>query len=222
MGDNMAVAEWTTMVWDAIYPGVVAFVIAIVGYILAFIAEGITRKLFKSLYYEEWFAAHGVDRAFLGIHITDLIATLVKWWVFLGFFAQAITFLGMPLVTNMAVALYNIYVSIALGIIYLGVGFIVATYVGIKMRENKTYGGEITIKAVQAIIIYFALVTALPHFGIKDTYILTKAIEIALWAGAIAFGVGLGIAIGLGGQDVVRDVLKKRKQYIEEIIFGRK
>jgi len=218
----MAVAEWITVVWDAIYPGVVAFVIAIVGYILAFIAEGIMRKIFKSLYYEEWFAAHGVDRAFLGIHVTDLVATLVKWWVFLGFFAQAITYLGLPLVANMAMALYNIYVSIALGIVYMGIGSIVATYVGIKMRENHAYGGEITIKAVQAIIMYFALVTALPHFGVKDTYILTKAIEIALWAAAIAVGAGLGIAIGLGGQDVVRDILKKRKQYIEEMIIGKK
>ena len=214
-------AEWINAIWDFIYPGVVAFVIAVVGYILAIIAEGITRKIFKGLYYEEWFAAHGVDRAFLGIHITDVIATLVKWWVFIGFFAQAITFLGMPLVTEMAVALYNIYVSIALGIIYLAIGLTVATYVGIKMRENDAYGGELTIKAVQAVIIYFALVTALPHFGIKDTYILTKAIEIALWAAAIAFGIGLGIAIGLGGQDVVRDILKKRKKHIEEIIVGK-
>ncbi|MDN5358846.1 MAG: hypothetical protein PWP76_689 [Candidatus Diapherotrites archaeon] len=213
---------WVLSVWNFIYPGVVAFVIAIVGYILAVIAEAITRKVFKGLYYEEWFAAHGVDRAILGIHITDVISTLIKWWVFLGFFAQAITFLGMPLVTQMAVSLYNIYVSIALGIVYLSIGLIVATYVGIKMREAEMYGGELAIKAVQAIIIYFALVTALPYFGIKDTHILTKAIEIALWAVAIAFGVGLGIAIGLGGQDIVRDVLKKRKSHIEEILVGKK
>jgi len=215
-------AEWIDAVWEFIYPGVVAFIIAVVGYILAIIAEGITRKVFKGLYYEEWFAAHGVDRAFFGMHITDVIATLVKWWVFLGFFAQAITFLGMPMVTEMAVTLYNIYISVALGIIYLGIGLIVATYVGIKLRENNTYGGELTVKAVQAVIVYFALVTALPHFGVKDTYILTKAIEIALWAVAIAFGIGLGIAIGLGGQDVVRDLLKKHKKHIEEMIVGKK
>ncbi len=213
---------WIVATWNFIYPGVVAFVVAVVGYLLAVITEAIVRKAFKGLYYEEWFAAHGVDRAFLGINITDLIAVLTKWWVFLGFFAQAVTYLGMPLVTNMAVALYNIYVSIALGIIYLGIGLIVATYVGIKMRENNIYGGELTVKAVQAVIVYFALVAALPRFGIQDTYLLTKAIEISLWAAAIAFGLGLGIAIGLGGQDVVRDVLKKHKKTIEEMIVGKK
>lgn len=211
---------WIMAAWDTIYPGIVAFIIAAVGYILAVIAESVTRKLFKGLYYEEWFEAHGVDRAFLGIHVTDLIATLVKWWVFLGFFAQAVGYLGMPIVTEMAVALYGLYVSIALGIIYIAIGMFIAKYVGIKMRENGTYGGEPVVKAVQAVIIYFALITALPHFGIRDTYILTKAIEIALWAVAAAFGIGMGIAIGLGGQDVVKDILKKKKKAIEEVLVG--
>lgn len=211
---------WVAVAWSVLYPGLMAFTVAVVGYLLATVAERLTRKVFKGLYYEEWFEAQGVDRAFLGIHVTDLIATIVKWWVFIGFFAQAVGYLGMPLVTEMAVTVYNTYVSVALGVIYAAVGAIVAEYVGIKMREKGTYGGEPVIRAVQAVIIYFALVTALPYFGIRDTYILTKAIEIALWAVAIAFGVGMGIAIGLGGQDVVKEILKKKKKRIEEIIVG--
>lgn len=211
---------WTLAAWKVIYPGIVAFVVAVVGYVFAAVAEGLTRKVFKGLYYEEWFEAHGVDRAFLGIHVTDLIATIVKWWVFIGFFTQAVGYLGMPLVTEMALTLYSTYVSVALGIIYVAIGMFIAKYVGIKMRESGTYGGEPVIRAVQAVIIYFALVTALPHFGIRDTYILTKAVEIALWAVAAAFGIGMGIAIGLGGQDVVREILKKKKKKIEEIIVG--
>ncbi|HIP74332.1 MAG TPA: hypothetical protein EYH14_01640 [Euryarchaeota archaeon] len=211
---------WAATAWGILYPGIMAFTVAVVGYLLAAVAERLTRKVFKGLYYEEWFEAQGVDRAFLGIHVTDLIATIVKWWVFIGFFAQAIGYLGMPVVTEMALTVYGLYVNVALGIIYLAVGMFIAKYVGIKMRESGTYGGEPVIRAVQAVIIYFALITALPHFGIRDTYILTKAIEIALWAVAIAFGVGMGIAIGLGGQDVVKDVLKKKKKKIEEIIFG--
>ena len=213
---------WTLAAWKVIYPGIVAFVVAVVGYVFAAVAEGLTRKVFKGLYYEEWFEAQGVDRAFLGIHVTDIVSTMVKWWVFIGFFAQAIGYLGMPMVTGMAVAVYNLYVSVALGVMYVAVGAFIAKYVGIKMRESGIYGGEPVIRAVQAVIIYFALVTALPYFGIRDTYIITKAIEIALWAFAIAFGVGMGIAVGLGGQDVVKDILKKKKKKIEEILVGPK
>ena len=218
----IGVNAWATTAWGAIFPGIMAFVVVVVGYALAVVAEQLTRKIFKGLYYEEWFEAQGVDRAFLGIHVTDIVSTMVKWWVFIGFFAQAIGYLGMPMVTGMAVAIYNIYVSVALGIMYAAVGAFIAKYVGIKMRESGTYGGEPVIRAVQAVIIYFALVTALPYFGIRDTYIITKAIEIALWAVAIAFGVGMGIAVGLGGQDVVKDILKKKKKKIEEILVGPK
>jgi len=216
------VKDWVITAWGAVYPGIVAFAVVVAGYVLATVAEQLTRKIFKGLYYEEWFEARGVDRAFLGIHVTDIISTMVKWWVFIGFFAQAIGYLEMSIVTGMAVAVYNLYVSVALGIMYAAVGAFIAKYVGIKMRENGTYGGEPVVRAVQAVIIYFALVTALPYFGIRDTYIITKAIEITLWAVAIAFGVGMGIAVGLGGQDAVKEILKKKKKKIEEIIIGPK
>ncbi len=212
-----SLADWTNV-------GIAAFwaaVIAALGYIIGWIAELITRKILKSLYYEEWFEAHGVSRALLGISTTDIIAEIVKWWVFLGFFAQAIgIFTSMPIIVNMAVTLYQIYISIALGIIYLLIGALIAKYVGIKMREDGTYGGEITIKAVQGIIMYFAVITALPYFGVHQVQIITDALRIALWAGAIAFGLGLGLAIGLGGQDIVKDALRKHKSKIEEIFFG--
>jgi len=197
-----SLTDWTNV-------GIAAFwaaVIAALGYVIGWIAELITRKILKSLYYEEWFEAHGVSRALLGISTTDIIAGIVKWWVFLGFFAQAIgIFTSMPIIVEMAVTLYQIYISIALGIIYLLI-----------------YGGEITIKAVQGIIMYFAVITALPYFGVHQVQIITDALRIALWAGAIAFGVGLGLAIGLGGQDIVKEALHKHKGKIEEIFFGSK
>jgi len=212
-----SLADWTNV-------GIAAFwaaVIAALGYIIGWIAELITKKILKSLYYEEWFEAHGVSRALLGIPTTDIIAGIVKWWVFLGFFAQAIgLFTSMPIIVNMAVTIYQVYVSIALGIIYLLIGALIAKYIGIKMREDGMYGGEITVKAVQAIIMYFAVITALPYFGVHQVQIITDALKIALWAGAIAFGLGLGIALGLGGQDTVKEILHKHRGQIEEIFFG--
>ncbi|GEM_PF-1878652 len=205
-----------------VYPAIMAAILAVVGYIVGWIAEIITKKILKGLYYEEWFKAHGIDHALLGINTTDLIAKIVKWWVFLGFFAQAVAFFQLPVVVQMAATLYAAYVSIALGIIYLAIGAIIAQYVGIKMRESNFYGGELGVKAVQAIIMYFAIVTAFPYFGIKDTYIITKAVEIFLWAAAATVAIGLGIAIGLGAQDVVRDIVSKHKKDIEGFFFEKK
>ncbi len=212
-------ADWAAVGTAAFW----AAVIAALGYIIGWIAEIITKKILRGLYYEEWFEAHGVSRALLGIPTTDIIAGIVKWWVFLGFFAQAIgLFTSMPMIVSMAVTIYQIYVNIALGIIYLLIGALVAKYVGVKMRESGTYGGEVVIKATQAIIIYFALVTALPYFGVHQVQIITDALKIALWAGAIAFGLGMGIAIGLGSQDIVKEILRKHKSTIEEVFFGNK
>jgi hypothetical protein len=211
-----SLADWTAV-------GVTAFwaaVIAALGYIIGWIAELITKKILRSLYYEEWFKAHGVDEALLGIPTTDLIAGIVKWWVFLGFFAQAIgLFTSMQMIVSMAVTLYNIYVSLAIGTIYLLIGALLAKYVGIKMREAKTYGGELSVKIVQAIILYFAIVTALPYYGVHDVRIITEALEIAMWGLAGALAIGLGIAICLGSQDYVKDFLKKHRKDIEEM-FG--
>ena len=209
---SQAVAAATTAVWAA--------VLAVLGYVLGWIGEVVTKYIIKRCYYEEFFQKYNIDRAFLGISIRDLAGTLVKWWIFLGFLAQAVALFGLAQITAMFVALYNLYVSIAVGIIYLVIGATIAKYVGDRLRARNVFGGGLTIAGVQGIIMYFALIAALPKFGIANTYILTKAIELFIWAGAVAFGLGIAIAIGLGAQDIVRDILSKKKGVIEAVLLG--
>ncbi len=214
---------WEALFGQVVSAGVTAFwaaVLAICGYILGWIAELITKYVIKKCYYEEFFQRYNIDRAFLGISIRDLAGTLVKWWIFLGFLAQAVALFGLTQITDMFIALYNLYVSVAVGIIYLAIGATIAKYVGDRMRAKRVFGGGITIAGVQGIIMYFALIAALPKFGITDTYILTRAIELFIWAGAVAFGLGVGIALGLGAQDTVKEILSKKKDVIEAILVG--
>jgi len=203
--------------------GITAFwatVLAILGYVLGWIAELVTRYVIEKCCYADFLQRYNIDRAFLGISVRDLAGTLVKWWIFLGFLAQAVALFGLAQITDMFVALYNLYVSVVVGIAYLVVGSMIAKYVGDRMRAKRVLGGGLTIAGVQGLIMYFALIAALPKFGIADTYILTKAIELFIWAGALAFGLGVGIAFGLGAQDTVKEILSKKKDVVEAILVG--
>lgn len=214
---------WETVAGPIVSACVTAFwaaILAVLGYVMGWIAELITKYVINKCYFAEFFQRYNIDRAFLGISIQDLAGTLVKWWIFLGFLAQAVALFGLTQITDMFVALYNLYISVAVGIVYLVIGSMIAKYVGDRMRAKHVLGGGLTIAGIQGIIMYFALIVALPKFGITDTYILTKAIELFIWAGAVAFGLGVGIAFGLGAQDTVKEILSKKKDVIEAILVG--
>ncbi len=199
-----------------------AAVLAVVGYIAGWIGEKIVIFLWDKAYFQDFMRRYKLERAFLGIPLGVLLAKLAKWWIFLFFLADAVSVFNLTHATELVQILLNIYASFVAGILYLVAGAIIAKYVGDRMKEAKVPGDQITIVATQAIIIYFALVTALPYFGVRNVIIITKAIEYALMAMAGAFAIGVGIAFGFGAQDEVKELIKKNKSLLEGILVAKK
>ncbi len=199
-----------------------AAVLAAVGYVFGLIGERVVLFLWDKAYFQDFVRKYKLEKAFLGIPLGVLLGKIVKWWVFLFFLVEAVNSFRLVYATQLAEMLLTIYTSLVAGILYLVIGAMIAKYVGDRLKETKVPGGQITVVLSQAIIMYFALVTALPYFGVRNTYIITKAIEYILMALAGAIALGLGLAIGLGAQDEVKELIKKNRAVIEGLLVGKK
>lgn len=194
-----------------------AFVIAVVGYLVALVFEWLVKWAYRYFGIKDYMVSSGFERAVIGIEMETILRELVKWWVFLVFLVQAANFIQLYAVTYLFGSILEIYNLIALAIIYFAAGAIVAEYVGKKMEESKVVGGRFTVVTTKAIILYIALITALRLVHFTGIEFLNQLVILFVEALVIAFGLSMGIAFGLGGQDLARDILKEKKESIKKL-----
>ena len=211
------VGTFLAQVQSGILLGVWAFVVAVVGYVVALIFEWLTVRIYRYFGIKDYMEETGFERAVVGIEFETLLKELVKWWVFLAFLVQAADVLRLQVLTNFFYQIYNAYTLIALALVYFAAGAIVAFYVAKKLRETGVIGGNLTVYTVQAVILYVSLVTALQTIGFSGVYFLNRIVELIITAFVIAFGLGAGIAIGLGGQETAKKIIEKHKKTLEEL-----
>ncbi len=211
---------WETVVMQVqtgLLLGVWAFVVAVVGYVVALFGEWLTVKIYRYFGIKDYMEETGFERAVVGIEFETILKELIKWWIFLAFVVQAAAILQLSVLTKFFYDLYHAYTLIALAILYFSAGAIVAFYVAKKLREAGVIGGNLTVYTVQAVILYVALVTALATIGFKGVYFLNRLVELVVTAFVIAFGLAMGIAFGLGGQETAKKILDKHKNTIEKL-----
>ena len=197
--------------------GVWAFVVAVVGYVVALIGEWLTVKIYRYFGIKDYMEETGFERAVIGIEFETILKELVKWWIFLAFLVQSAAVLQLNVLTNFFYDVYHAYTLIALAILYFSAGAIVAFYVAKKLKEAGVIGGNLTIYTVQAVILYISLITALETIGFRGVYFLNRLVELVITAFVIAFGLAMGIAFGLGGQETAKKILEKHKTTIEKL-----
>ncbi len=202
---------------EGIVAGVYAFVIAVVGYVVAWVVERAVVRGYRFFGIKDYMVKTGFEQAVLGIEFETILKELVKWWIFLVFLAEAASVLNLTTVVNFFYTVLWAYSQVALAIIYLSGGAIIAHYVGQKLREAGVVGGNFTVILVKAVIVYISLVTALQLIGFTGVYFLNKIIELFITALVIAFGLGVGIALGLGGQETAKKIIDKHKAQIEKL-----
>ncbi|NPA86467.1 MAG: hypothetical protein GXO00_00445 [Candidatus Diapherotrites archaeon] len=202
---------------EGLLAGIWAFIIAVVGYIIATIVERLVVKAYRYFGIRDYMEATGYERAVLGIEFETILKELAKWWVFLVFLAQAAAVLNLMTVTYFFSTLLNAFTLLAIAIIYFSAGAILAHYVGEKLREAGVAGGNFTVLLVKAVILYISAVTALQIIGFTGVNFLNRVVELLITALVIAFGLGVGIAIGLGGQETAKEIIEKHKAKLKKL-----
>jgi hypothetical protein len=187
----------------------VAFIVLVVGWFIAsFLARLIARGL-NAIGLERAVEQSGIGRFIeqSGARWTmsEIIAALIKWSIFLVFIQAAASLLGMAQITAIinSVVLFIPKLIVALAIIVIGslIARFVAGLVRGSLAEMEVGGAVLFAKLTQYTIIGFAIVAAFNQIGVAQTVVNTLLIGL-IGSLALAFG----LAFGLGGREVASKI----------------
>lgn len=197
-----------------------ALIIIIVGIIIGMILGKIVERICQLLRLDSLFERFGIKRSFekvgVKLSIAKMFGWLVKWFVYIVAFmavANALQLNQLSIFIKEDLLRFIYYVFVA--ILILVVGVLLAHFLA-EIVLNAAEGAKFKSAGFLAVvtrysIIVFTILAALSQLGIAGDLINTLFTAIV---GAIAIAVGL--AFGLGGQGVAREILEKIKRDLQE------
>lgn len=211
-----ATAIWNQMVYF-FFSLVMVFAIIIIGWIIALVAARIVRQVLKAINIDSLLSTGSLKEKFekSGIKFS-LVKTgeeTVKWIIILLSVTIATESAGLSQISIFLNNVLNYLPNIIIAVIILGIGILIAefsyqvvsgSFKTAAFESPKMFGGM----AKWAIII-FALLIALDQLGLQLEFIkilFTGMVAMAALAGGIAFG--------LGGKDMAKQLLERAKEKI--------
>lgn len=218
-----AVTDWSEAVltslagamalFFAAIPKVIAFgVILVVGWFLAgliarFVAAVLRRIRFDELAMKSGFGGF-VQNVGVNTDAAGFLASVAKWFIRLIVLVVAFDALGLPAVSDVLRQLLLWLPNLAVGIVVLIIGGLLANAAFGLLRGATASAGfrhpELIGNIGRVAVWIFAIIVAVNQIGIAQTLVNT------LFMGAVALvTIALGLAFGLGGRDLAAKLLNK-------------
>lgn len=193
---------------------VAGLIILLVGLVLASILKQILTEVFKALRIELLLHRYGVPEAKEEFSWTNILAEIVRWFIVILFLIPTADVWGLPQVVTVlnAFLLYlpNVFVSAIIAL----VGFVFAKLAhNVILASTRSLSPE-TSDAIASItkwaIIVFVLLAVLTQLGVAADLVRI------LFTGFVAMvALAGGIAFGLGGQNVAKDILEEIRKKLK-------
>lgn len=194
---------------------IAGLIVILVGIIIASILRQIALGFLKALKVETILRRYGVPEVRGDLTWSNILADIVRWFVIIAFLIPTADIWGIPrvgvLLNEFLLYLPNVFVS---AIIVL-VGFVVAALAhDVILASAKGLSAETsnTVASVTRMsIIIFVTLVVFNQLGVA-----TDLIRI-LFVGLVAMvSIAGGVAFGLGGQGVARDILDGIKRKLKQ------
>lgn len=215
-----------TVVFESVLVAIGEFLLfAIAGIIVGSIVCRIIKATLDSVRVDERMAKYGLDDALGHISLGKIIATMFLLYIVIVFIATGID----AVATNVKVStgfinisdvplvqvfkdLVVLFPDFVLGALIIIAGAIVGDLLKDRISTMEyTWADDMLGLGIQALVIFFAVVIALPHFQIREnTDILVDSFKL-LVAGV---SIGIAIAMGLGMQETFSKIGKKIEKRI--------
>lgn len=186
------------------------FLLTILGVVIGGVLRKITKDFLVSIGLEAELEKHHVSDSIGGISISNILASIVKWYTVLLFTWQGLIVFDAlfdlaPHINMLGKVMGGFLIGYVpqavLGLLVIMISLIIADFAGNNIRKRRAPFVEILGLGVEIIIVFFGAVFALPKFGIENVSILEDSFKILM----IGLSLGLAIAIGLGLKDSVAE-----------------
>ncbi len=202
---------------------IIAFLVLVIGAGLARTFKKVVVKIMESLRFSKAFqktpVEHFLTDAELGNRVEEVIGTVLYWLVMLVVIHTAVSILGLTSLTVLIGRILTYLPSLFSALIILFFGLLIAGIVeslvkgAIKSVDGKSSRllGKISSYAVMVVTV----LAAISELGIASEFIFILFVGFV-----ITFSMALGLALGLGGKDVVNMMLtewyKKTKSEVSK------
>jgi hypothetical protein len=216
----MGLTTVVTGAWNAFAVKITAFLPALIGAIIIFVAGWIiarlvklgVERLLKLIRFDKATEKTGVQEFLKKGDIlkapSEIIGSLVYWFLMILVIIASLDALGLPIVSDLLNSIFLYIPNVVAAIIVLVLGFLLGTLLSAVVRTAASNAGlknaEGLGKLALYAIVFFSGAIALIQLGIGGE-IVVSAFGIAFGAAALA----LALAFGLGGRDVAADYLKR-------------
>jgi hypothetical protein len=218
-----AVSDWSEAVltslagamamFFAAIPKVLAFAVILVagwfvaGLVARFVAALLRRVRFNELATKSGFGGF-VENVGVNTDSAGFLASVAKWFIRLIVLVVAFDALGLPAVSDVLRQLLLWLPNLAVGIVVLIIGGLLANAAAGLLRGATASAGfkhpELIANIARVSVWIFAIIVAVNQIGIAQTLVNT------LFMGAVALvALALGLAFGLGGRDLAGKLLNK-------------
>ncbi len=188
--------------------------ILVVGLIIASLLHRLVVEFFKLVKIERWFEEAKIAKAADVRVWPEIFGEFVRWTTIILFLVPAAEAWGIPQVTQVLNQLLfyipNVFVAVIVGL----VGIVIANIVHDVVNHGSKGLGSTSSHGLASVaryaILFFTTLIVLNQLGIAADLIRI------LFTGVVAMmAIAGGLAFGLGGQDVAKEILKTFKQRIE-------
>lgn len=220
MGDDNVTTSLLTSINSALI-GLVAFlsnfiaglVVLIIGIIVAALLRQLVLEVFRALKVESFLKRYGVPEARGDLRWSNILAEIVRWFVILIFLVPAVKVWGVPEATSVLNQIIFYIPQVFVATILALVGLVVANLAHDVVLASVHGLAPDTARVVSTVakwsIIIFVTFGVLIQLGVAADLIRI------LFTGIVAMlAIAGGIAFGLGGQGVAKDVLEELRRRI--------
>lgn len=195
-------------------PNIVAALILLgIGYLVGRLAEIVVRKVTASLNVDQHWSRTGIGQATIssGWSLSRLLATAIKWFIYLFFIAAAVNVLQFQQVSEAINQVWLWIPNVIAFIVILAVGSLIVDFVGrwlqTELPRRGIVGGKTIGLATTGILYAIVLTVAVTQLGIGET-ILNSVITAMVWGIAIAVAIGFGVGLAYGLKDAIPAMIR--------------
>jgi hypothetical protein len=208
----------------SLYPSIInaflsfvkALIVFFVGWLIAMLVRFVLEFILSKIQIKEWFRYAGLDKYIEDFTWEDrldkVLAEIGFWIVLVVFIMTSFDILGFSTVNSFIGEIVNYIPKAVSGGLVLLAGFLLGELTrkalsGVLHGLDKRSAAGIAV-FMKWIIIVFAFLSALNTWGVAVEVVNTLAMGIVLFVALAG-----GLAFGLGGQDIARDILENIRKH---------
>lgn len=223
----MTYSEWSLSIIQPFLQNLVSFVanlvLAIIVFVIGYlISAGIGRiitEILKSVKFNKLFEKEGWDKALLraniNVHPVEFIGAIFKWVFVIVSLLIAVDILKLAqfgmILTQVLNYLPNVIVASLIFVVAVIISDIIEKVIRVTVEKMKVGYGYIAASIVKWAIWIFTIFLILEQLLPSSELVKTLYMAI-VWGIVGSLGLGIAIAIGLGGKDTAAEMIQDMKK----------